>query len=65
MRGAGVEIVGMDEQQSEQHAIDCDCPICNMMADGMFGVGFNSIDGHHLELDDEFAFSMHETREAA
>ncbi len=35
-----------------------------MMADGMFGVGFTGLDGHHLELDDEFAFSMHETREA-
>jgi hypothetical protein len=34
-----------------------------MMADGMFGIGFTSIDGHHLELDGEFAFSMCETRE--
>jgi hypothetical protein len=33
------------------------------MADGMFGVGFTSIDGHHLELDNEFAFSMRETQE--
>ncbi len=33
------------------------------MYDGMFGVGFTSIDGHHLELDDEFAFSKCETRE--
>jgi hypothetical protein len=63
-RGAGVSIVGMTERQTEEHAIDCDCPICNMMADGMFGVGFTAIDGHHLDLDDEFAFSMHETREA-
>jgi hypothetical protein len=63
-RGAGVPIVGMTDQQSEQHMIDCDCPICQMMADGMFGVGFTSLDGHHLDLDDEFAFSMHETREA-
>ncbi len=62
-RGAGVEIVGMSERQSEQHIIDCDCPICNMSADGMFGPSFAFIDGHRLELDDEFAFSMHEKRE--
>lgn len=63
-RGAGVPIVGMNERQVEEHLIDCNCPICNMMAEGMFGTGFFGIDGHHLELDDEFAFSMHETREA-
>jgi hypothetical protein len=62
-RGAGVEIVGMDERESAQHLIDCDCPICQMMADGMFGTGFTAIDGHHLELDDEFAFSTCETLE--
>lgn len=62
-RGIGVEIIGMAERESEEHLIDCDCPICNMMADGSFGVGFTSIDGHHLDLDDEFAFSIHETRE--
>jgi hypothetical protein len=62
-RGAGVPIVGMAEREPQEHAIDCDCPLCNMMADGMFGPGFACIDGHHLELDDEFAFSMHETRE--
>ncbi|MGB7324811.1 MAG: hypothetical protein WBD31_08055, partial [Rubripirellula sp.] len=63
-RGAGVAIEGISGVQSEQHIDDCDCPICEMMADGMFGVGFARIDGHHLELDDEFAFSMHQTREA-
>lgn len=62
-RGAGVAIAGMTEREAEQHGIDCDCPICNMMADGMFGTAFVGIDGHHLELDDEFAFSLHETRE--
>lgn len=62
--GAGVTIEGFGEIQSEQHVADCDCPICEMMADGMFGVGFSGIDGHHLELDNEFAFSMHETRDA-
>lgn len=63
-RGAGVPIVGMSESQTEQHVIGGDCPICEMMADGMFGVAFAGLDGHHLDLDDEFAFSMHETREA-
>ncbi len=47
--------------------IDCDCPICQMMVgesfSESFGPTFASIDGHHLELDDEFAFSLCETRE--
>lgn len=47
----------------EGHMIDCDCPICQMMAEGAFGPCFLSFDGHHLELDDEFAFSLCETRE--
>lgn len=62
-RGAGVPIIGMVDRQTEPHVIDCECPICLAMADGMFGVGFVGLDGHHLDLDDEFAFSMHETRE--
>jgi hypothetical protein len=62
-RGAGVTIVGMDEQEAPEHIIDCDCPLCIMMAEGKMGVGFIGIDGHHLELDGEFAFSMHETHE--
>ncbi len=62
-RGVGVAIAGMTEREEERHEIDCDCPICNMMVDGMFGTAFVGIDGHHLELDDEFAFSLHETRE--
>lgn len=61
-RGSGVAIVGMDGREAEQHVPDCDCPICEMMADGAFGVGFTSIDGHHLELDAEFAFSLCETK---
>ena len=63
-RGADVPIVGMSERETEQHVVDCDCPICEMMADGVFGVGFTGLDGHHLEQDNEFAFSMHETRKA-
>lgn len=62
-RGAGVSIVGMMGQEQEQHIPDCDCPLCNMMASGMFGVGFTSLDGHHLELDEEFAFSTRESYE--
>ena len=61
--GSGTPIEGIESVPSEQHIPDCDCPICAMMADGMFGVSFTSIDGHHLESDGEFAFSMHETRE--
>jgi hypothetical protein len=62
-RGANVPIIGMNDCQSEQHLPDCDCPICDMMQSGMFGVGFTSLDGHHLDLDDEFAFSTHALRE--
>ena len=45
--------------------LDCDCPLCRMMVDdaGMFYPAFSCFDGHHLELDDEFAFSLWETRE--
>ncbi len=44
------------------HIIDCECPLCRMMADESFGLTFCSFDGHHLELDDEFAFSLCATR---
>lgn len=45
--------------------LDCDCPICQAEADGAFGSGptFMFYDGHHLELEDEFAFSIIESRE--
>ena len=46
--------------------LDDDCPICRMLAndsEGAFGPTFCDFDGHHLELDDEFAFSLCETRE--
>ena len=61
--GAGVPIVGMSQQAPAEHVIDCDCPICLMMADGSMGVAFSGLDGHQLELDDEFAFSLYETYE--
>ncbi|KLU05685.1 hypothetical protein RISK_002317 [Rhodopirellula islandica] len=62
-RGSEVPIVGMDDTECEQHMPDCDCPICDMMASGLFGVGFTSLAGDSLESDNEFAFSMHETIE--
>ena len=62
-RGVGVPIEGIDGVETEQHVMDCDCPICEMMADGAFGITFTGIDGYHLELDEEFAFSLYETRE--
>jgi hypothetical protein len=43
--------------------LDCDCPLCQAMADGEFGPYFMCFDGHHLELEDEFAFSLCRTRE--
>ncbi len=61
--GSGLPIEGIVSVPIKQHILDCDCPICAMMADGMFGIGFTSIDGHHLEMDGEFAFSLCETRE--
>jgi hypothetical protein len=67
-RATGVAIdgiEGMEETSRDEkgHVIDCDCPICEMMADGVFGIGFTALDGHHLEEDEEFAFSLIETRE--
>jgi len=62
-QASGVSIVGMDEVESENHVADCDCPICEMMESCMFGPSFTCYDGHHLELDGEFAFSLIETLE--
>lgn len=58
---SGVLIEGIDQRVPESHILDCNCPICLMMADGSMGPSFSQFDGHHLELDDEFAFSMIET----
>jgi len=51
---------------SDGSHVDGDCPICQAESDGAFGAGpaFMFFDGHHLELEDEFAFSMIESREA-
>ncbi|MCA9180362.1 MAG: hypothetical protein KDA51_02895, partial [Planctomycetales bacterium] len=62
-QGAGVTIEGMSQAAPAEHGLDCDCPLCIMMAEGMLGVAFMGVDGHHLELDEEFAFSMCATRE--
>jgi hypothetical protein len=45
------------------HLIDCDCPICHMMADGALGPSICGFDGHALDVDDEFAFSIHASHE--
>jgi hypothetical protein len=47
---------------SDGSHLDCDCPICQAMAAGEFGPTFMWFDGHHLELEEEFAFSLFETR---
>ncbi len=45
--------------------LDCDCPVCRMMMDeaDASSPAFSFFDGHHLELDNEFAFSLCETYE--
>lgn len=60
-RSPDIPIQGMDESEKESHVVDCNCPICRMMAEGAFGPSFTSMDGYELELDEEFAFSKHET----
>jgi hypothetical protein len=49
-------------------AADCECPICRWQADqvaggGLQGLSFGFGDSQWMELDEEFAFSMYETRE--
>ena len=51
-------------ESGDSHVIDCDCPLCEMMASEMFGPCITSFDGHSLDVDGEFAFSIHATREA-
>jgi hypothetical protein len=41
---------------------DDDCPLCQALAEGEFGPTFMWFDGHRLELEDEFAFSLCVTR---
>lgn len=55
----------MPQVSREDDMLDCNCPICRMMAEQphTFGPTFTFYDGHHLELDGEFAFSLCETLE--
>src|SRR5438105_12537948 len=48
---------------SDGSHLDSDCPICQAEAEGAFGSGpsFLCFDGHHLELEDQFAFSLTES----
>jgi hypothetical protein len=63
-RVVGEEIIGIPNHQVDRHLGHCDCPICEMLMEAdVFGPTYIHIDGHHLELDDEFAFSLCETRE--
>lgn len=62
-RSPNFAIEGIQGRQPQYPLIDCDCVVCQMMASGKFGPGFESLDGHHLELDEDFAFSMFETME--
>lgn len=62
-RSSSFSIEGIEGHQPAYPLIDCECVVCQMMANGSFGPSFASLDGHHLELDEEFAFSMFETRE--
>jgi hypothetical protein len=60
------EMIGLERRRmpiaSDGSHLHCDCPICQ--ADGAFGSGptFLCFDGHHLELEEEFAFSLIESR---
>ena len=62
-RGANIPIMGMSERQPEMEIIDPDCPLCRMMGEEGIGACFTGFDGHQLEIDGEFAFSLCETRE--
>ncbi|MCA9266574.1 MAG: hypothetical protein KDA60_22090, partial [Planctomycetales bacterium] len=50
---------------AESEHFDCECPICRMMAEGELGDGptFHVYSGFHLNMDDEFAFSLTEDYE--
>ena len=52
-------LVGM----SVHHVEVCNCPICQFAASGGMGTEYIIYDGHQLELDEDFAFSLFATRE--
>lgn len=45
------------------HPDVCGCPICQFASSGALGPGLIIYDGHQLELDDDFAFSIYSTQE--
>jgi len=48
----------------EEAMIDPDCEMCQMAADPQFGPMFWHLDGSHLDLEDNWVFSFHPTRES-
>ena len=64
----GLPVQGMTWPKLDGSAADCECPICRWQADqvaggGLQGLSFGFGDSQWMELDEEFAFSMYETRE--
>ena len=49
---------------AEELMIDEDCPMCQMMADPEFGPSFWHLDASHMDLEDNWIFSLHPTRES-
>ncbi|MFO0941295.1 MAG: hypothetical protein U0930_11050 [Pirellulales bacterium] len=60
-RSSSYSVEGINGHQPSFPLIDCDCVVCQMMASGKVGPSVEMLDSHHLELDEEFAFSMFET----
>lgn len=60
----GVVIEGLEQEATPEKSVSCDCPICQMMHSGEMGVGITMLAGRQLEVDGEFAFSIHETMDA-
>jgi hypothetical protein len=50
-------------EQSSEHADSCDCPICELLATGLLGQSILHYGGYELELEGEYAFSIHSRRE--
>ena len=48
----------------EQVMIDPDCEVCQWAADPQFGPTFWHLDGSHMDLEDNWVFSFHRTRES-
>ncbi|MGH9802913.1 MAG: hypothetical protein ACRD82_21305, partial [Blastocatellia bacterium] len=48
---------------SHELLIDHDCPLCQMLADPEFGPTFWYLDGSSMDLEDNWVFTFHLTRE--